>query len=75
MRGTSGTLIVEQRTVFAPGFRSWQEVEASYNIKGIVSRDFYGQKTQIKGYNFKDTFRWIFLSIRQIFIYFFGCML
>jgi hypothetical protein len=49
MRGTSGTLIVEQRTVFAPGFRSWQDVEASYNIKGIVFRDFYGQKHRLKG--------------------------
>jgi hypothetical protein len=37
MRGTSGTLIVEQRTVFAPGFRSGQDVDASYNIKGSVS--------------------------------------
>jgi hypothetical protein len=48
MRGTSGTLIVEQRTVFAPGFRSGQDVEASYNIKGSVFRDFYGQKTILR---------------------------
>jgi hypothetical protein len=50
MRGTSGTLIVEQRTVFAPGFRSGQDVEASYNIKGSVFRDFYEQKKhRLKG--------------------------
>jgi hypothetical protein len=49
MRGTSGTLIVEQRTVFAPGFRSGQDVEASYSIKGSVFRDFYGHKHGLKG--------------------------
>jgi hypothetical protein len=55
MRGTSGTLMVEQRTVFAPGFRSGQDVEASYKIKGSVFRDLYGKKYGLKG-NLKDIF-------------------